>query len=208
MKTRNAISVSLAALVAAMGMVSANAADSGWYAGLGLGQSSVDIDGGELDALLAADGITSTTSVDDSDTAWKIFGGYRMNANFGLEAAYMDYGTISADSIVTAPSAGTVGIDLDTTAWLLDAVGYLPLGSGFEVFGKLGVALWDIEGSVSAAGGGSSFSGSADDDGSDFHFGVGASYALTDNIGVRAEWERVNADDDLDAWTVGAQMSF
>lgn len=208
METRNAISVSLVALIAAMGMASVNAADSGWYVGLGAGQSSVDVDGGEIDSLLAADGITATTSVDDTDTAWKIFGGYRMNANFGIEAAYMDYGTISADSTVTAPSAGAVNVDLDTAAWLLDAVGYLPLGSGFELFGKLGVALWDSKGDFSGTGGGSSFSGNADDDGSDFHFGVGAGYALTDSIGVRAEWERINGDDDLDAWTISAQMGF
>lgn len=198
----------MVALIAAMEMTSANAADSGWYVGLGAGQSSVDVDGGEIDGLLAADSITATTSVDDTDTAWKIFGGYRMNANFGLEAAYMDYGTISADSTVTALSAGVVNVDLDTTAWLLDAVGYLPLGNGFELFGKLGVALWDIEGNFSGSGGESGFSGSADDDGSDFHFGVGAGYALTDNIGIRAEWERITGDADLDAWTISAQIGF
>lgn len=208
MKTRKAMTFRLVALIAALGMTSANAAGNGWYAGLGVGQSSVDVSGGDVDQLLAQEGITGSTTVDDSDTAWKIFGGYRMNANFGLELAYMDYGTISTDSVITAPSSGTVGIDLDTTAWLLDAVGYLPVGNGFEIFGKVGVAMWNIDGSFSATGGGSSFTGSADDDGNDFHFGVGATYAVTDTIGVRAEWERVNGDDNLDAWTLGAQMSF
>lgn len=145
---------------------------------------------------------------DDSDTAWKIFGGYRLNDNFGVEATYMDYGTITADSVVTAPAAATINLDADTTAWIVDAVGMLPLNDQFGLFGKLGVASWQIDSSASVVVGGTAASISGDDDGNDFHFGVGANYALMGNIGLRAEWERINGDDDLDAWTVGAQMSF
>ncbi|MFN2309589.1 MAG: outer membrane beta-barrel protein [Gammaproteobacteria bacterium] len=94
-----------------------------------------------------------------------------------------------------------------TTAWTFDAVGFMPLGSGFELFGRAGVALWESEASASGTGGGGAFSDSADDDGSDFHFGVGASYAFTDNFRIRAEWERIT-DDDLDAWTVSAVLGF
>lgn len=207
MKTHH-IALSLLAATAVMGQDVAQAADTGWYVGGGAGQSSFDISGSELDALLADDGITATTSVDDSDTAWKLFGGYRMHPNFGVEIAYVDYGTLATRSTVTAPSAGTVNIDMDMTAWTFDAAAFLPLGDGLELFGKAGVALWDIDAGVSGTGGGGAFSGSADDDGSDFHFGVGASYALTDNFRIRAEWERINADDDLDGWTVSAVLGF
>ncbi|HEY9199377.1 MAG TPA: outer membrane beta-barrel protein [Gammaproteobacteria bacterium] len=207
MHTRKTI---LAVLVAGavLGSGGVSAENSGWYVGAGVGQSSVDISGSEVDALTAAEGLTSTTSVDDTDTAWKLFGGYRLTENFGIETAYMDYGSITSDTTVTAPVAGTINIDLETTAWIIDAVGILPLNEQFELFGKLGVAMWDIEADVSAVAGGTAFGGSVEDDGSDFHFGVGAGYALTDTIGIRAEWERVNGDDDLDAWTVGAQFGF
>lgn len=192
-----------------LGSGAAFAENSGWYAGLGVGQSSVDVSGGEIDADAAAEGLTTTTSsVDDNDTAWKVFGGYRLMENFGIEAAYMDYGTITADSTMTAPVAGVINTDMDTTAWIVDVVGILPVGNGFELFGKLGVAMWDIDASSSGAVGGSVLNTSVDDDGNDFHFGVGASYALTDNLGIRAEWERINGDDDLDAWTLGAQFNF
>ncbi|MDV3237466.1 MAG: outer membrane beta-barrel protein [Gammaproteobacteria bacterium] len=207
MKTHH-IALSLLAATAMLGQGAAQAADTGGYVGGGVGQSSFDINGSELDALLADDGITATTSVDDSDTAWKLFGGYRMHPNFGVEVAYVDYGTPTTQSTVTAPSVGTVNIDMDVTAWTFDAVAFLPLGGGFELFGKAGAALWDIDAGVSGTGGGGAFGGSADDDGSDFHFGVGASYAFTDNFRIRAEWERINADDDLDVWTVSAVLGF
>lgn len=184
------------------------AENSGWYAGLGVGQASMDISGGDVDALAAAEGLTTSTSIDDNDTVWKIFAGYRLMENFGVEVAYADGGTITSDSTVTAPTAGSFGIDLDVTAWIIDAVGFIPLGEGFEVFGKLGAAIWDADASFSGVAGGTAFSGDVDDDGSDFHFGVGASYALTDNLGVRAEWERINGDDEMDAWTIGAQYHF
>ena len=193
---------------AALGQGAAYAEGPAWYAGLGVGQSMVDIGASDVDALTATESWTSTSSVDDGDTAWKIFGGIRLNANFGVEAAYMDYGTISADSAITAPTTATIGIDMDTTAWIVDAVGIMPLSDQFEIFAKLGAAIWDIDGSVAATFPGGTVNVSADDEGTDFHFGFGANYALMDNIGLRAEWERINGDDDLDAWTVGAQMSF
>lgn len=207
MHTRKSVQgLLMAGAVFASGAVCAE--NSGWYAGLGVGQSTMDLSAGDVDALAAAEGLTTTTSVDDSDTAWKIFGGYRLMRNFGIEASYVDYGTITTDSTVTAPVAGTFDIDLDVTAWVIDAVGIVPVADGFELFGKAGIAMWDSEADFSAVAGGSAFSGNVDDDGSDFHFGIGASYTLMDNVAVRAEWERINEDDDLDVWTIGAQMSF
>lgn len=178
------------------------------YMGLGLGQSMVDFEGSDFDALYAVDGFTTSTSVDDGDTAWKIFGGYRLNENFAVEAAYVDYGTITADSIVTVPLAGSINVDLDATAWAIDAVGIMPLVDGFDLFGKLGVAAWDIDSSITVALPPFVISGSPDDDGTDFHFGVGASLIAVDNIAMRLEWERISGDDSLDVWSLGVQYSF
>lgn len=178
------------------------------YMGLGLGQSMIDFEGSDVDALAAADGLTTSTSVDDGDLAWKLFGGYKLNDNFAVEAAYVDYGTITSDSTVVAPVAGNINIDLDTTAWVFDAVGILPIVDGFDVFGKVGVAAWEYDSSVSAVAGGTAFTGSAEDDGSDFHYGVGAYLMAVDNIGMRLEWERVSADDNLDVWSLGVQYNF
>lgn len=128
--------------------------------------------------------------------------------NIAVEASYVDYGTVSTRSTVTVPGPGTFNIDMDVTAWVIDAVGIMPVGEGFELFGKAGVALWESDANFSAAGAGGAFSGNAGDDGNDFHFGLGAGYALTENLGVRGEWERVNNEDSLDVRSVGAQFTF
>lgn len=200
------LGVSLGAL---LGQSLAYAEGSSWYVGVGAGESMADANASDLDAIWATVGLTTTSTVDDKDTAWKIFGGYQLTENFGIEVAYMDFGAIEGDSIITAPVAGRIGIDLDTTAWIADAVGRLSLNNQFGIFGKVGIAAWDTDASVSAVAGGAAVSDSYSEDDTDFHFGVGADYAVTSNLGVRAEWERVDdGDGDLDAWTLGMQMSF
>ena len=210
---------SLAALVLAGGSVAALAADSGWYAGVGVGGSKAKDfpSAAEVDAMLLADyGIVATSTADDTGTAWKLFAGYRFNKNFALEGGYADLGKATFDSIVTVPAAGTVSLAWKAKAWSLAAVGILPVTDQFEVFGKVGAHRWDLDASVAVAGGGGAAAGSADDSGSSWLYGVGASYSFTKNMAVRAEWERygkVGDEDntgrsDIDVWSLGIQYKF
>jgi hypothetical protein len=36
------------------------------------------------------------TSCEDSDTSWKLLGGYRFNRYIGVEASYVDWGEVTA----------------------------------------------------------------------------------------------------------------
>lgn len=197
-------------VVGAMQVSSAAFADNTgvWYAGLGVGQSTVDIGGNDVDAEYG--GITST-SVDDTDMAWKIFSGKKVTENFGIEVAYLDYGRLAAESgfkPASPPITGAIHTNLDTTAWMIDAVGSLPVREKLELFGKLGIARWNTDTTISATAGITVLVEPFDNDGNDIHFGVGTRYAVNGDLSIRAEWERINADDDLDAWTVGAQYGF
>ena len=58
--------------------------DAGFYIGGALGQSSFDVE------------CARTTSCDDSDSSWKIFGGYQFNKHFALEFGYADLGETTA----------------------------------------------------------------------------------------------------------------
>lgn len=91
---------------------------------------------------------------------------------------------------------------------MIDAVGILPVREELELFGKLGIARWNTDTAISATAGITVLVEPFDNDGNDIHFGAGARYALSGNLGIRAEWERIDADEDLDAWTVGAQYGF
>jgi len=96
--------VALASLGCATGAQAAD--DNGWYLGAGLGRSSVSNSGNaasNIDSMLGAQGLTSSTSISSSNTAGKLFGGYQFNRNWGLEGAYTDLGKFSVSSAISAP---------------------------------------------------------------------------------------------------------
>jgi OOP family OmpA-OmpF porin len=171
----------------------------------------------EVDATLLSDfGITATSSADDSGKGLKLFAGYRLNQNWAVEGGYADLGEATWNSIVTAPSSGTVSISWKAEAWSLAAIGILPVSDQFEIFGKVGGFFYNADASATATGGGVAAAGSEDDDGAGWLVGVGASYSLTKNIAVRAEWEgyqnvgdeNTTGKSDINMLSVGIQYKF
>lgn len=64
-----------------------------------IGQSDVDDE--------ITNGLITSGSVDGKDIAFKIFGGYMFNRNFGVEGAYVDLGEVSySGSFGGAPVTG------------------------------------------------------------------------------------------------------
>jgi len=160
-------------------------AAAGGYIGAGAGITTVDV----CDDI-SFPGVTC----DDEDTGLKIFGGFKANENFAIEALWADLGEVSA----TGPG-GTASISVD--GFGIAAVGIIPLGERFGIFGKVGAFMWDASGGGAASGVG--------DDGTDLMFGAGVSWNLTNHFGLRAEWERFDIDgDDVDFLSVGAQFNF
>jgi OOP family OmpA-OmpF porin len=195
---------------AVLGITSAQAADTGFYVGGSFGQSKVsDFNGSDLDAELATLGITSSSSTDDTDTGWKAFAGYRLMKYMAVEGAYTNFGEATAHSIITSPLSGVVDTTVEAEAWTVSALGILPLGDQFSLFGRLGVNFWNIDVSAAGTGGGGIATASEDDDGTDWVYGVGAAYNLTNNLSVRGEWERYDFDDgDVDLLSAGISWNF
>jgi len=169
-----------------------------FYAGLSLGQSKF---GDECNQL-------SGFSCDDKDTAFRIFGGYQFHPNIGVELGYADLGKAKFS---TSGSGGSVSGEEKFTAWDLVAVGSYPIGTGFSVFGKLGLYYGKAEASATAAIGAFGASASASDTGTDFTYGLGAGFDFNKNIGARIEWQRYNGFSDasnLDVLSVGVLYRF
>lgn len=211
--------VSVVLASAFVAVPAAHAELMGIYAGLSVGQASAKDfpSAAQFDAELASFGITTaSSSVDDSDTAYKLFVGYRANKYFAVEASWADLGEATYSAQVTSPMSGNANASWEASAFALSALGILPLTNQFEVFGKLGYSLWDADLRVSASSGGVSLGEeSADEDGSSVVYGLGASFSFTPNFAVRAEWERydgIGDDDtgesDVDMWSVGLQYNF
>ncbi len=148
----------------------------GFYAGAGVGQSFVD-----------------EPFADDEDVGYQVFGGYQFHPNFGIEAAYTDFGDVDLRG-----NAGT----LEADTWSLTAVGTLPFTDRFSGYAKAGFHSWDAE--ARAAG-----LGRASDDGTDPTYGLGLQYRFTDSVALRGEYSRFEMDDvDVDLAQVQVRFDF
>lgn len=88
---------------------SAFAADEkGWYIGASMGQTKADVDEGAFNAVYVAGGFTTaSTTSDEKDTGWKVFGGYQLSKNWAVEGAYVDLGKTSTKTTATGPAGNT-----------------------------------------------------------------------------------------------------
>lgn len=155
--------------------IGANA--EGGYIGLSVGQTDVDISGF------------------DDGTSIALVGGYRVNSNFAIEASYIDLGE-SEDDIAPVWT-------LEADGFNFSAVGIIPVNEQVEIFGKIGMFMWDV--TLDEAGTGEI----ASDDGTDISFGVGGSVKLAEQFSLVLEFQRFDIDgDDVDNISLGGRINF
>jgi OOP family OmpA-OmpF porin len=152
--------------------------------------------GGSMVSMEADGTCPGGFSCDFKDTGWKIFAGYRVNRHLAIEGTYGAWGEITVSA---GANRGTGEIDSMGIA----AVGILPLGDRFELFAKAGMASSEQRFTVT----GPAIAGTASRDETEFHFGLGATYRLTKNFGIRAEWERLD-DSEVNLFSLGVQYRF
>jgi len=159
-----------------------------WYGGLSLGQSKVSIDNSDLQVAGAT---ASTISKDETDTAYKLFAGYRFNRNFAVEGGWTDLGKFKATNTVTAPAAGSASISVKSSGPHAEAVGILPVNN-FSFFGKAGL-MYTMTKSSGSSSGAVVFTGNPNQEHSELNLkiGFGAGYDITRNVGVRVEYEHI-----------------
>jgi OOP family OmpA-OmpF porin len=130
---------------------------------------------------------------DDSESVWRLFGGYRAHRNFAAELGYTDLGEMNI-----------AGRGVNSSAWELVGLGIAPLTETVSLYGKLGA-----------------YRGTAKGDGiterrTDLTFGFGGQYDMSRNLGVRVEWQRytdfgggaLGGVEDQDVVTLGAIYRF
>ncbi|MGV3571258.1 MAG: outer membrane beta-barrel protein [Ramlibacter sp.] len=188
----------LAAAALASPTALAQAQGSGWYAGGALGATAATIDDDRIVRGLAAQGLaTSSLSDDERDMGYKLFGGYQVNRNFGIEAGWFDLGEMGYRATTTPP--GTLRGDVKVRGFNLDAVGTLPLTDRLSLLGRVGVAQVRTRGSFAATGAVTNPYGgtrrSATDTG--LKLGAGLSWRLAEAWEVRGEYERLRIDDSV-----------
>ena len=202
------------ACCSAMSSPSAIAADAGWYAGVGVGQARATPDTGQITSELQLVGFATATmtTLDDRDTSYKFFGGYRFNRNFALEGGYFSLGSISYTATTTGP-AGTLAHNTKPQGLNLDAVVIFPVAGKLSAYGRLGVQHTETRNASSGTGAVLLLIPNPNTHETNYKVGVGAQYDLTTSVGLRAEWERYRFNDststgDINVYSAGLLYKF
>lgn len=148
----------------------AHAAPPGGYIGFSLGSADVK-------------------EIDESDSAFKLYGGWTANQNLGLEIAFVDLG-----------SYPTIFGPADTFGVAFDVVGYLPVGNNFNLMGKIGIFAWTVDVDLF----------NASDDGTDLTYGLGVQYDFNNRLSIRGEWEEFSdvSGSDISLLSAGILYTF
>ncbi len=135
---------------------------------------------------------------DHRDSAWKVYAGGNFSRILGLEVGYTDFGKIAASGGETKAWAANVSLTAG-----------VPIGDRFDVFGKVGGVYGHTDVSASPE----TLFDTGRKTGWGTTYGVGASFAITRNWLIRADWDRYNLDfaggrKDVDLASAGVQFRF
>ena len=179
-----------------------------------------------ITADLAAD--VAGVTIDDEDTVTSFTVGYRFDDNFSAEVGALGSAEVTAS--VTGSGSGTwqgksysfsaaVSAKAETdTSYMLGLRYSTPISDKFNVYGKAGILFWDTEYTVTGSGtltyDGTNYSGSGTakfrgEDGNDPYYGLGASYAIYQDISVLVDYIQSEVDTkNIDGLSVAASFDF
>lgn len=187
---------------------------NGVYVSGQVSRSDTSLDRSYFHNQLTGAGGTGVTGSDDGQgTQWRLQGGYRFNPNFAVEAGYIDLGKSSYQASYTGGSASG---ELKAGGVDVAALAILPLGESFSVFGKAGAIAASIDATLTASAPAAAASGKSSTHEVLPLLGVGASYKLSQNFDLRADFDRVSGigkssktgEMDSNMFSLGATYTF
>lgn len=234
------VTAGIARKVAILGvgmLLACNAWAGQFYVGGSVGHVKADLgpaaSASSVSVLVQDFGLTGTVSVtqdnrDDTDTGYKIFGGYSFNKYFAMEVFYADFGRMKEDVTAalnvtdgtnTLVGTATLGARLDLTGYGVDLVGSYPVADRFSLFAKLGYFYHKVDADLALGFTGTqngtpatlSEVASDSDNGSDYSFGFGADYHFNNNMAVRLDWQRYKVkafDTDMDTDVIAGSLIY
>jgi hypothetical protein len=123
--------------------------------------------------------------------AYKAFLGAPFNDRFGVELGFINLGEFKRNNSVTREVSG----------FELSLLGFIPIGTNGNIFGKIGMFNWDID-----------YSNGATADGSDVTIGLGIQFPFMSNKLFRIEYQEFrdinDSNDDFTLISLGLALAF
>ena len=174
---------------------------SNWYVGTTIGNKQVvaaptefsnDLNPSQADNL----------SVDDN-SGWKFNIGYDVTDNIAIEAGYMDLNDVQFEG--NNGNNALFGQNNSADGFTVSSIYRYSVSQKFGLTGSIGVFSWDgaraPQSAVEAA--------QENDSGTDFYFGLGGGYQLTNEVTLSVEWERFQLNsEETDVWSIGVDYHF
>jgi OOP family OmpA-OmpF porin len=133
----------------------------------------------------------------DDELALKISGGYKFHPNIAVEFGYASLGEADPG----------FGVHAEAHAWELIGVFSYQLQNPWSIYGLLGFAR--IETKVSSPTPFFGFpGGTTTDTSTELTIGFGAQYDFSPKVGVRAQWQRYDTNNDIDVISLGVVYRF
>ncbi len=202
------------ALIAAMALVagSAVAADSGFYAGAGIGYGKINVNEEKItnninDFVNPFYDVTKD-SVSQGATPYSLTVGYKWMPYFATEISYIDLGnanykaTLDCVGVVcdgpVATDTGRAKGQWDAKGWPVSVLGIWPIDDSWEVFGRVGLFIGDVKvtAKLTDASNGALVCGPnecaryhASQSSTEFIGGVGTNFNFMDTWTARLEWQ-------------------
>lgn len=200
--------------IAVMSSASAASDDGFWYIGGNVGQSRAKIDDARISAQLLATGRTPISIVnDETNTAYKLLGGYQFNKHFAVEGGYFNLGQFGY-AATTAP-AGTLNGTIKLQGLNLDLVGLWPMTEKFSALGRVGMNYAQAKDTFTSTGAvATPTTPNPSKNALNYKAGLGLQYDFSHALGMRVEAERYRIDDavgrkgDIDMYSVGLVYRF
>ena len=195
MKSNTKLRQLVLAGIASLIPVSSFAQDSGYfYGGLSFGQSRANIDEPRITANLLAAGLATTSiNSDERDGAFRLFSGYQVDRNFGIEAGYFRLGKFGFTSTTTP--AGTLDGRIRLQGLNLDLVGTWPLSDNWAAIARIGAQYASARDTFRGTGAVVALNPNPSKREINYKLGVGLQYQLSPTVMVRGEAERYRIND-------------
>ena len=179
------------ATFAALGLGAAAPSYAQWYVGASVGRSDITFDNAALADQFYDLGFTSATTTSSTrGTGYRAFGGYQLHQYIAAEVAYIDAGRFQSHTEVVPAGVLTGSTKIDGVE--VSAVGTLPLGDRFSIFGRIGAFSADTRTSYMGRGSVITVTGGDIQERrqTKLSYGAGASYNINKNVSVRGDWSR------------------